>query len=405
MNIVEVPRFSPLPTPTMKQLLCLLFPCLLCLFIPLSFATSTRSTCVAQEVEKLRIDQDTVSTVRSPWEFVSIDSKASLRGLCVFNDREIWTSGSRGTVAHSYDGGKNWRVNQIEGAEELDFRDVQAIDEGTAVVISTGSPGRIYRTTNGGGRWKLCYENKNPQVFFDSISFWNKRYGVAMSDPIDGQLLLVGTNDGGKSWRPLPRSRMPKIEPGEAGFAASGTNMCTLGDQGLAIALANGSSDRVNLTSRILYSPDHGSTWSDWRTPIRTNKSSGIFSTCFIDRKHGCVVGGNFKKPELTDSNYAVTNDGGETWSTPSPRVPPSGYRSCVAKLNHGKEVYLIAVGPNGTDLSSDLGAKWRRISNHGFHAVQFSPSGRSGWATGLEGKIARWIGAKSSPKLQSARK
>lgn len=405
MNIVEVPRFSPLPTPTMKRLLCLLFPCLLCLFIPLSFATSTRSTCVAQEVEKLRIDQDTVSTVRSPWEFVSIDSKASLRGLCVFNDREIWTSGSRGTVAHSYDGGKNWRVNQIEGAEELDFRDVQAIDEGTAVVISTGSPGRIYRTTNGGGRWKLCYENKNPQVFFDSISFWNKRYGVAMSDPIDGQLLLVGTNDGGKSWRPLPRSRMPKIEPGEAGFAASGTNMCTLGDQGLAIALANGSSDRVNLTSRILYSPDHGSTWSDWRTPIRTNKSSGIFSTCFIDRKHGCVVGGNFKKPELTDSNYAVTNDGGETWSTPSPRVPPSGYRSCVAKLNHGKEVYLIAVGPNGTDLSSDLGAKWRRISNHGFHAVQFSPSGRSGWATGLEGKIARWIGAKSSPKLQSARK
>lgn len=405
MNIVGVPRFSPLPTPTMKRLLCLLFPCLLCLFIPLSFATSTRSTCVAQEVEKLRIDQDTVSTVRSPWEFVSIDSKASLRGLCVFNDREIWTSGSRGTVAHSYDGGKNWRVNQIEGAEELDFRDVQAIDEGTAVVISTGSPGRIYRTTNGGGRWKLCYENKNPQVFFDSIAFWNKRYGVAMSDPIDGQLLLVGTNDGGKSWRPLPRSRMPKIEPGEAGFAASGTNMCTLGDQGLAIALANGSSDRVNLTSRILYSPDHGSTWSDWRTPIRTNKSSGIFSTCFIDRKHGCVVGGNFKKPELTDSNYAVTNDGGETWSTPSPRVPPSGYRSCVAKLNHGKEVYLIAVGPNGTDLSSDLGAKWRRISNHGFHTVQFSPSGRSGWATGLEGKIARWIGAKSSPKLQSARK
>jgi photosystem II stability/assembly factor-like uncharacterized protein len=347
----------------MKRLLCLLFPCLLCLFIPLSFATFTRSTCVAQEVEKLRIDQDTVSTVRSPWEFVSIDSKASLRGLCVFNDREIWTSGSRGTVAHSYDGGKNWRVNQIEGAEELDFRDVQAIDEGTAVVISTGSPGRIYRTTNGGGRWKLCYENKNPQVFFDSISFWNKRYGVAMSDPIDGQLLLVGTNDGGKSWRPLPRSRMPKIEPGEAGFAASGTNMCTLGDQGLAIALANGSSDRVNLTSRVLYSPDHGSTWSDWRTPIRTNKSSGIFSTCFIDRKHGCVVGGNFKKPELTDSNYAVTNDGGETWSTPSPRVPPSGYRSCVAKLNHGKEVYLIAVGPNGTDLSGDLGNKWHRFT------------------------------------------
>ena len=374
-------------------------------FLP-AFAILVCSTCFAQEVEKLRIDEQTVSSVQSPWEFVPIDSKASLRGLCVFNDQEIWASGSQGTVAHSYNGGDTWRVKQIEGAEELDFRDVHAIDEGIAVVISAGSPGRIYRTTNGGGRWKLCYENKNPQVFFDSITFWNKQYGVAMSDPIDGRLFLVGTNDGGKTWKQLPQSRMPRLELGEAGFAASGTNICTLGEKGLAVALANSSVNRGNRTSRILYTPDHGNTWSSWQTPIRTNKSSGIFSTCFVDRNHGCIVGGDFKNPELIASNYAITSNGGKTWTTPSPRLPPSGYRSCVAKLNHGKEVYLIAVGPNGTDLSSDLGAKWRRISNHGFHAVQFSPSGRSGWASGLDGKIARWIGAKSSsPRIQSARK
>lgn len=226
-----------------------------------------------------------------------------------------------------------------------------------------------------------------------------------MSDPVEGRLFLVGTNDGGKTWKPLPQSRMPQLEPGEAGFAASGTNICTLGEKGLAVALANGSVNRGNMTSRILYSPDHGNTWSSWQTPIRTNKSSGIFSTCFVDRNHGCIVGGDFKNPDLIASNYAITSDGGTTWTTPSPRVPPSGYRSCVAKLNHGKEVYLIAVGPNGTDLSSDLGSKWRRISNHGFHAVQFSPSGRSGWASGLDGKIARWIGATSSPRIKSARK
>ena len=359
----------------------------------------------SQQVERLRIDDETVAVVQTPWQLVPIETKSSLRGLCVFNDQEVWASGSQGTVAHSFDGGESWRVNQIEGAEKLDFRDIEAIDEGTAVVISAGSPGRIYRTTNGGGHWKLCYENKNPQVFFDSITFWNKQYGVAMSDPIDGRLFLIGTNDGGKTWRRLPQSRMPEMKSGEAGFAASGTNICTLGEKGLVVALANGATNRGKLTSRILYSPDHGSTWSSWRTPIQTNKSSGIFSTCFIDRKHGCIVGGDFKNPDQTDSNYAVTEDGGETWATPSPRVPPSGYRSCVAKLNYGKEVYLITVGPNGTDLSSNLGAKWRRISNHGFHAVQFSPSGRSGWASGIEGKIARWIGAKSSPKTRSARK
>lgn len=371
----------------------------------LFFATSVGSVCFSQQVERLRIDNETVSVVQSPWELVKIDSKASLRGLCVFNDQEIWASGSNGTVAHSYDGGNTWRIKQIEGAEELDFRDVEAIEEGTAVVISSGSPGRIYRTTNGGSRWKLCYENDNPEIFFDSITFWNKQYGVAMSDPIDGRLFLIGTNDGGKNWRPLPPKRMPQLNPGEAGFAASGTNICTLGEKGLAVALANGATDRGTLNSRILYSPDRGNTWSSWQTPIRTNKTAGIFSTCFIDRNRGCIVGGDFKQPDQTASNYAVTSDGGETWATPSPRVPPSGYRSCVAKLNHGKEVYLIAVGPNGTDLSSDLGSKWRRVSNHGFHAVQFSPSGMTGWASGARGKIARWVGAKSAPKTSSARK
>ncbi len=376
----------------------------LCLCACALFVCAT-SVCFSQQVERLRIDKETVSVVQSPWQIIPLDTKASLRGLCVFSDREIWISGSQGTVAHSYDGGSNWRIKQIEGAEKLDFRDIEAIDEGTAVVISSGSPGRIYRTTNGGGRWKLCYQNTDPRVFFDAITFWNDRYGVAMSDPIDGRLFLVGTNDGGKTWRQLPRSRMPDLQPGEAGFAASGSNICTLGEKGLVVALANGSKGNAALTSRILYTPDHGSTWSVWQTPIRTNKTSGIFSTCFTDRNHGCVVGGNFKQPDDTSSNYAVTDDGGETWSTPKKRSPPSGYRSCVAKLNHGKEIYLIAVGPNGTDLSSDQGAKWRRISNHGFHAVQFSPSGRTGWASGAGGKVARWIGSKSSAKTQSARK
>ena len=381
-----------------------------CLFSFVLFFFATE-ICFSQQVERLRIDNETVSVVQSPWQQVPIKTKSSLRGLFVFNDKEIWASGSQGTVAHSFDGGKNWRVNQIEGAEALDFRDIEAIDEGTAVVISAGSPGRIYRTTNGGSSWKLSYENDNPQVFFDAMTFWDKRYGVAMSDPIDGRLFLIGTNDGGKTWRPLPSSRMPTLQSGEAGFAASGTNICTLGEKGIAVALANGGGTPTGVTgpgslnSRILYSPDHGNTWSTWRTPIRTNKSSGIFSTCFIDRNHGCIIGGDFKQPDDTSSNYAVTEDGGETWSTPSPRVPPSGYRSCVAKLKHGKEVYLVAVGPNGTDLSSSLGAKWRRISNQGFHTVKFSPSGRSGWAAGSGGKLARWVGAQSSPTTRSAQK
>ena len=248
----------------------------------------------------------------------------------------MWASGSNGTVLLSNDGGASWRVRVIKDAEELDIRDIHGFDDGTAIATTAGTPARIYRTTNGGITWKSCGEKTG--AFFDSISFWNDSNGILMSDPIDGRLFLVGTNNGGKTWRPLPPKRMPQLEPGEAGFAASGTNICCLGEKGLAVALANGATDRGTLNSRILYSPDRCNTWSSWATPIRTNKTSGIFSTCFINRNIGCIVGGNFKEPDDTSYNYAVTKDGGETWATPSPRVPPSGYRSCVAKLNHGKE-------------------------------------------------------------------
>ena len=52
----------------------------------------------------------------------------------------------------------------------------------------------------------------------------------------------------------------------------------------------------------------------------------------------------------------------------------------------------FVAVGPNGTDLSTDLGKNWVRVSNQGFHAIQFSANGSVGWATGDDGRIAKWV-------------
>jgi len=50
------------------------------------------------------------------------------------------------------------------------------------------------------------------------------------------------------------------------------------------------------------------------------------------------------------------------------------------------------AVGTNGTDMSTDLGNKWTRISNKGFNTVDFSDSGQSGWGVGQDGSVARWV-------------
>ena len=47
-------------------------------------------------------------------------------------------------------GGKTWENVSIPGTDTLQFRDIEAFDENTAIVLSAGLPATIYKTTNGG---------------------------------------------------------------------------------------------------------------------------------------------------------------------------------------------------------------------------------------------------------------
>ncbi|MFK7768651.1 MAG: WD40/YVTN/BNR-like repeat-containing protein [Mariniblastus sp.] len=350
--------------------------------------------------ERLRVDgSDAFSIVTSPWKMVDIKTGASFRGLHVLSKTDIWAGGTNGTIANSIDGGKTWRVRVIQGAEELDFRDIHAIDDGTIVAMTSGTPARIYRSTTGGSSWRVCYQHTNPKVFLDSISFLDDQHGVAMGDPIDQKLFLLRTRDSGKTWRVF--RKYPKTDPGEAGFAASGTNMTVVG-QKVMVALGAAEEGQSSQTSRVMFSGDEGDTWKVSSVPIPRNPSAGIFSICFANEKDGVAVGGDYKQPELLTGNYAVTRNGGVSWSTPSPRVPPTGFRSCVAVWMNGREVNFVAVGPNGTDVSTDLGNKWHRISNKGFNSIDFTEDGRHGWAVGPDGKIAKWLGIPRSRPGQS---
>lgn len=348
----------------------------------------------AQEKEEFKLSDGSSRVVVSPWEKVDVGSDASFRGLHVVSDKVIWMSGTGGTVIVSSDGGKTWRKRNVEGAKELDFRDIHAFDDGTAVIISSGDVAQIFRTTNGGRTWTSC--GTKTGAFFDAISFWDDRNGIVMSDPIDGRIWIARTKDGGMSWSSLKTADRPVTEKGEAGFAASGTNMCVVGEDVCFIGLGGTEENQTRSNSRMLISTDKGKTWGfGGPIPIQRSPSAGIFSVWFADSRNGVAIGGDYKKPEETGSNYAVTRDGGRTWTTPAPRVPPSGFRSCVASWKQGREVKLVAVGTNGTDMSTDLGDKWVRISDKGFNAVDFSDTGRSGWAVGPEGSVARWVLAK----------
>ena len=328
------------------------------------------------------------------WQRQDSGVEASLRGLSVVDDQIVWASGSKGTVIRTVDGGKTWHNVSPPKVENLDFRDIHAFDGEKAVIPSAGQPARVYQTEDGGTHWEMQFEHPDKTSFFDALSFFDPRHGIAMSDPVDDRVLLIETLDGGKTWTELPPSRRPRKERGEAGFAASGTNMRVVGDA-VFIALGGAEENQSEPTSRIVFSPDRGHSWQTASVPMPRNPSSGVFSMAFIDPQTSIVVGGDYLNPQVRSGTVARSKDGGQTWSVPSGQ-PPRGYRSGVAAGREKNRDWLVAVGPSGTDVSWDRGQTWQAASDQGFHAIQFTPDRKQAWATGAAGAVGHWAPSSS---------
>jgi photosystem II stability/assembly factor-like uncharacterized protein len=302
---------------------------------------------------------------------------ARLRGVSAVTERVAWASGSGGTVLRTSDGGTTWNKLMIPGAEKLDFRDVDAVSADVAFVLSIGSgeSSRIYKTTDAGRTWTLQFTNTDPKAFFDAMAFWDPNRGIAFSDSVDGQLVILRTVDGDASWTRVPAAGLPPAIDNEGAFAASGTNVAVMGRDRVWIGTS---------TSRVLRSTDSGLTWSVAATPLATGSSAGIFSIAFRDTDHGIVVGGDYRKESEAIDNAAVTSDGGKTWTA---MKGLSGFRSVVSYLPGSSSV--MAVGPQGADLSTDDGKTWTPLLGAtGLHTLAVARSGNTGWGAGENGRI-----------------
>ena len=320
------------------------------------------------------------SCARAQWQKQTVDSNADFRGLRVVSAKVAWVSGTKGTYVRTTDGGKTWSVGTVPGAAKLDFRDVEAFGETTAYLLSAG-PGedsRIYKTTDGGKSWDLQFKNSDPEAFFDAIAFWDEKNGLALGDPVKGLFQLIGTDDGGTNWKPLPRERLPLALPKEGAFAASGTCLVTHGENDVWFCTGGAK------TARVFHSKDRGRNWSVSDTPIIGGaESAGIFSLAFRDRDHGMAVGGDYRKPKDTGATAAITSDGGKTWTLLDKPFP---YRSCVA---HAKDRWVVA-GTSGSNVSLDNGATWKPLDHENYNSVAFTSTGE-GWAVGPGGRIAKF--------------
>src|SRR5262249_62221994 len=135
-----------------------------------------------------------------------------------------------GTILRTIDGGRTWQPRSIPTAPRADFRDVDAVSDRIAYVLSIGSgeSSRIYKTIDGGEHWDLQFANTDPKVFLDAMTFADGTHGVAFSDSVDGAFVVLTTSDG-RRWTRIPADRLPAALPGEGAFAASGSNIAMVG--------------------------------------------------------------------------------------------------------------------------------------------------------------------------------
>ncbi len=299
----------------------------------------------------------------------------NLRGLSVVNDSVVWASGMQGIFLMTNDGGKNWYRDTVAGAESLDFRSVWAFGSDTALLVSAGTPARIYKTADGGVHWKVVYSSDNPAVFLDAIGFWDHHRGMVMGDPFDGYLFLLHTEDGGETWKRLPVANIPQSLVAEGGFAASGTCLETL-PPGFAWIGTGGDS------ARVYRSQDRGKHWKVTNTPVYSGgQMRGIFSLSFKDAMHGIAVGGEWNAANPHQSK-AYTQNGGATWE------PATGAGNYCSGSCYVRDEVFLACGQSGIDISTDLGKTWKRIGSSHLYGLAFARRGLTGYGTGPDGKI-----------------
>lgn len=311
-------------------------------------------------------------------EVLTSGTKTSLRGLSVVNNNVVWVSGSGGMVGRSTTGGKTWKWMTVTGFEKAEFRDIEAFDANTAVIMAIAEPAYILKTIDGGDSWKVVYENRTKGMFLDAMDFATPLDGIVVGDPINGKPFMAITNDGGSSWK--EQDTRVTVDSGEAFFAASGSNVRLFINKKHLMVSGGTRSRLIKNTSATPLPIIQG------KETTGAN-SLDIFDNGYPDKpgNHMIVVGGDFGADSSITKNCFYSHDGGKSWH--APKVPPHGYRSCVEYLSKKD---LLACGLNGVDYSGDGGRNWKWVSKESFHVCRIARIGNAVFLAGNDGKIAR---------------
>ncbi len=336
-----------------------------------SLCSCLMAACHAAQAFELKMRSVEQSTDEQPLAF---------RGIAVDPRGGVWVGGSKASLFKSVDAGQTWLELKPDVPATSDFRDIEPTTAGVlAMSAGVGNDSRIVLTQDGGKTWRCVLENPDAKGFFNGMAFTESGFGALVGDPIDEQLTVFVTTDGGRNWKRVPG---PKVASDEYGFAASGSGIVVDASQGIGI-VTGGSQ------SRFYYRPAKAEEWTGQPLGLRHGtKSAGAFS-CVFSKAIGIAVGGDYLKPDLAAGNVAVTRNHGKSWTVPQVSMP---HKSCVLTLGGER---FVTCGRTGIAITRNGGLTWKQLTTESFYTmtrdsrIDGNQKITEVWLAGANGRVA----------------
>lgn len=308
------------------------------------------------------------SITNQPFQSIKTDTilsdKISIRAILVDKDK-LWYAADKNRFGY-YDlkTAKHFQKTLHNLESKLEFRSI-AQTKDAVFVANVANPAYIFKINKQTMQEEMVYTETHEKVFYDSMNFWNNSEGILIGDPIENCLSILITRDGGSTWQKIPCDKLPKTVEGEAAFAASNTNISIQGNNTWVVSGGK--------KSRVFFSPDKGTTWQVFETPIVQGKEmTGIFTADFYNDSIGFAAGGNYEILTQNFQNKAITTDGGKTWNLTA-EYEGFGYASCVQFIPNSDGKQLVTVGATGLQYSADSGKSWKQfLKDDSLYTIRF---------------------------------
>lgn len=285
-----------------------------------------------------------------------LTDKISIRAIQLW-DNKVWYAGTDSKFGYVNLKDQSDKKQIKISEKKLQFRTL-AQNKDYFYTINIESPAYFFQIDKKTLGFNVIFNDNDVTAFYDALKFTDNKFAIALSDPAANQRLNISqTRDGGSKWIHCNDCKdFPYLEKGEAAFAASNTNIASVGN---TIWIATGGAK-----SRIYRMKNKDCNWQVFETPfIQGTSSQGIYSIDFYDKNFGIAVGGDYTKQADNINNIATTNDSGETWQIQA-SGQNAGYMTCVKFRPKTKGKEIVAVADQHISFSSDYGKTWTKISD-----------------------------------------